>query len=121
MSKLAVVTGASSGIGEATARRLAADGFEVVATARTGDEALLFALQHRPDLVMLDIRLPGRDGFAVARDLARLTPPPTTVLMSSRDVDGYAERVARSPALTFIAKSDLSAEALRRLLGDGAA
>lgn len=82
----------------AIAAMLAADGYEVVATARTGDEALLLARHHRPDLVMLDIRLPGPDGFAVARDLARLTPPPTTVLMSSRDVDGYADQLARSPA-----------------------
>jgi len=47
---------------------LAPNGFEVV-TAATGEEALLKVLQEKPDLVLLDIMLPGIDGYEVCRRL----------------------------------------------------
>lgn len=97
---------------------LTADGFRVVGQASNAEEALVAARRTRPDIVLLDIRLPGPDGFAVARELRRLTPSPTVVLMSSRDGRGYTPDLARSVAHAFISKSDLSGQSLRRVLGD---
>jgi class 3 adenylate cyclase len=48
--------------------RLARQGYEIV-TARDGDEALVAAREHTPDLILLDVMMPGRDGIAVCREL----------------------------------------------------
>lgn len=97
---------------------LTADGFRVVGEASNAEEALNAARRIRPGVVLLDIRLPGPDGFAVALRLSRLTPSPTVVLMSSRNARVYAPELQRSAAHAFIAKSDLSGPALRHVLGD---
>lgn len=97
---------------------LTADGFHVVGEASNGDEALIAARRTQPGVVLLDIRLPGPDGFAVALQLSRLTPPPTVVLMSSREARAYGRNLERSAAHAFIAKRDLSGSSLRRVLGD---
>jgi CheY-like chemotaxis protein len=66
--------------------------------------------------VLLDIQLPGIDGFEVAERLAALPSPPVVLLISSRTATDYGDRVARSPARGFLDKSSLSGAALTRLL-----
>src|SRR5262249_10216864 len=70
----------------------------------------------RPEVVLLDIRLPGVDGFAVAERLASSAHPPAVVLISSRDARSYGPRLARAAARGFISKADLSGEALSGLV-----
>lgn len=79
-------------------------GYDVVAEAADGEGALTLAAAMRPDVVLLDVRLPDIDGFAVA---ARL-PDCRVVLISGGDVSAYRRRLEASPSLRFIAKSDLS-------------
>ena len=70
----------------ALARRIAqAAGLEVVAEAADGVEALSAAATTNPDVVLLDVRLPGLDGIAVAELLAVRRSPPAVVLTSSTD------------------------------------
>ncbi len=97
---------------------LTADGFAVVGEAANAEQALTVARRERPGVVLLDIRLPGPDGFAVARELSCLSPAPTVVLMSSREAGVYGPELERSTAEGFITKSDLSGATLRRVLGD---
>ena len=100
-----------------TARALLeADGFEVVGEAADGESAIAGTQRLRPQLVLLDVRLPDLDGFEVAKRLAEGTDPPTVVLTSSRDASSYRRRLAQSPARAFIAKSELSGEALAAFL-----
>ena len=63
---------------------LEADGFEVVGEAADGEAAVAAAQRLRPDVVLLDVQLPGIDGFAVAERLAAEAEPPAVVLISSR-------------------------------------
>jgi len=104
----------------ASARRmLEADGFEVVAEAGTGADALQAAEAWRPELVLLDVHLPDVMGFEVAERLsADNGSGPAVVLTSSRDGSDFGPLVERSGARGFIPKSNLSGEALRRLVDD---
>ena len=95
---------------------LEADGFEVVGEAADGESAIVGVETLRPQLVVLDVRLPDIDGFEVAERLARSADPPTVVLTSSRDASAYRRRLALSPARAFIPKSEFSGEALAALL-----
>jgi DNA-binding NarL/FixJ family response regulator len=96
---------------------LEADGFTVVGEAADGEEAMEAVAALRPAVVLLDIRLPGADGLAVAEVLAAGPDPPVIVLVSSRDRVAYGPRLARTPARGFIPKSELSGAALARLVG----
>jgi DNA-binding NarL/FixJ family response regulator len=96
---------------------LAADGFDVVAEAADGDEAISATARARPDVVLLDVQLPGRDGFAVAELIAAGPHAPHVVLISSRDNVARDPRLRSTPARGFIPKSRLSGEALTSLLG----
>jgi len=98
---------------------LSADGFDVVAEAGDGADALSAARDLRPDIVLLDVQLPGIDGFQVAQTLADDPSAPMAVLISSRSRADYGTRVADSAARGFIAKAELSGDALRRVLGNG--
>ena len=95
---------------------LEAEGFTVVGASADGASWLHDAQRLRPDLVLLDIRLPDADGFAVAERLAAAEPAAVVVLVSSRPAADYGARLARSPARGFIAKADLSGAALSALL-----
>lgn len=98
---------------------LEAHGYTVAGEAADGESALLTAAEVEPDIVLLDIQLPGIDGFAVAERLAQLPRAPAVVLVSSRDEDAYRERLRGAPALGFVNKSDFSGRALAGLVGPG--
>jgi DNA-binding NarL/FixJ family response regulator len=95
---------------------LEADGFEVLGEAADGESAIAAARRLRPDIVLLDVQLPGVDGFAVAERLAAEADPPAIVLISSRGADAFRRRLATSPARGFIGKVELSGECLASLL-----
>jgi DNA-binding NarL/FixJ family response regulator len=98
---------------------LTADGFDIVGEASDGAEAISTARDLRPDVVLVDVQLPGVDGFGVAEALASAPPAPRIVLISSRARDDYGRRVTESVADGFIAKADLSGDALLLALGNG--
>jgi DNA-binding NarL/FixJ family response regulator len=102
----------------ASARRmLEADGYEVVGEAEDGGAALVAAQQLRPELVLLDVRLPDVDGFEVAKRLLDASgPAPQIVLISSHDSADLGEAVGASGARGFVPKSELSAEAIALLI-----
>jgi CheY-like chemotaxis protein len=91
-------------------------GFAVVAEAETGVSAIEQAKEHRPDLVLLDVQLPDIDGFEVAERLSRLEVPVDVILTSSLDGTDFGTLVARSSALGFVPKAELSGSAIEALL-----
>ncbi len=84
-------------------RRLISDalterGAQVVGVGRDGDEALALCAQHRPDVLSLDLAMPGKDGIGVLRELRRIGSPVAVVVVSAfspahgaRAVDALAE------------------------------
>lgn len=96
---------------------LEADGYEVVGEAEDGESGTRLAADLGPSLVLLDIGLPGLDGFAVAERLAALRDPPVVVLISSRERSTYGRRLDAAPVRGFLAKRQISGAALSALLG----
>ena len=88
---------------------------DVVAEAGDGHAALRVCDTHRPDLVMLDIRMPGMDGLEVARQLAKQASPPLLVFCTA--FDAHALSAFETNALDYLVKPvrpERLAEALRR-------
>jgi DNA-binding NarL/FixJ family response regulator len=96
---------------------LEADGYEIVGEAEDGESAARLAATLAPSLVLLDVSLPGLDGFAVAEQLAALAHPPVVVLISSRERASYGRRIDAAPVRGFLSKRQLSGSALAAVLG----
>ena len=96
---------------------LEAAGFVVVGEAASGEAALQAARELQPEVVLLDVVLPGLDGFAVCAELAAENPAPAVVLTSSRDASTYRRRLQHSRARGFISKGDLTGAAVAALVG----
>ena len=107
---------------EAARLLLAEDGVTVVGFAATSDEAVEEALALRPDVALVDIDLGAESGFDVARRLAELPGGgPPVVLISAESGSELAELVDASGARGFVSKTDLSGDAIRKLLADDGA
>jgi DNA-binding NarL/FixJ family response regulator len=104
------------GFRESATALLEAEGFEVVGAVADGDAALAAVECLRPEVVLLDVQLPGLDGFAVAERLATTPHSPSVVLISSREPAAYARRLQAVPARGFIAKGELTGDVLRKLV-----
>jgi DNA-binding NarL/FixJ family response regulator len=101
----------------ATARALLeAEGLEVVGEAADGAGAIELAHSLAPELVLLDVQLPDRDGFSVCAELTGNGGGPVVVLTSSRDRGDYGALVDRSGARGFVPKAELSGAALTELV-----
>lgn len=97
-------------------RLLELEGFAVVGEAANGLEAREAVAALRPEIVLLDIQLPGDDGVVVAEQIAAEPDAPQVVLISSRDATAYGPRLERAAARGFIAKSELSGATLANVL-----
>jgi DNA-binding NarL/FixJ family response regulator len=84
----------------------AAPGFEVVGEAADGDEAVRLAAETRPDVVLMDIRMPGTDGIrATERILAEAAEPaPRVLVLTTFDLDEYVYGALRAGASGFLLK-----------------
>jgi DNA-binding NarL/FixJ family response regulator len=102
-------------------RLLEADGLEVVGEAGDGASALSQAARLRPDVVLMDVLLPGADGIATAEALARSPRPAPVVLTSSREAADLGDRLAAAAALGFVPKRELSGAVLVGLLAGAGA
>lgn len=92
-------------------------GFDVAGGAADGESALEQVERLRPDVVLIDVQLPGIDGFEVASLLSRRSVPPHVVLTSSREAADFGERLRTAPVLGFIPKRDLADGTLAELVG----
>ena len=119
MSLRCLIVDDSPGFLEAARVLLGRQGIEIVGAASTGAEALRLAGELQPDVVLVDIDLGGESGFELARRLTRETSlrPSSVILISTHSERDFADLIAESPAVGFLSKSHLSANAIRELLG----
>jgi DNA-binding NarL/FixJ family response regulator len=83
----------------------ATEGFTVAGSVATGEESLAVAQATEPDLVLMDVNLPGMDGLEATRRLRSLPRPPVVVLLSTYDEDEFGSRAQDCGASAYIAKS----------------
>jgi DNA-binding NarL/FixJ family response regulator len=81
------------------------DGFEVIGEVDSGEASLEAAATLAPDLVLMDVHLPGIDGLEATRRLAALPVPPVVLLLSTYDDDAGEGFVAESGAVGYVTKS----------------
>ena len=88
---------------------------EVVAEAEDGDEVLAAVDRHRPDVVLMDIRMPRLDGVSAAALLARQPSPPKVLMLTTFDADDLVFRALRAGAAGFLLKDTPPAEIVRAI------
>ncbi|MFD1150191.1 response regulator [Saccharothrix hoggarensis] len=91
------------------------DGFEVVGEAGDGAEAVRQAHEHRPDVVVMDIRMPGTDGLAATRRICAELPDVKVLVLTTFNVDEYVFEALRSGASGFLLKDTDPVELLHAL------
>ncbi len=82
----------------------AAEGIEVVG-AVSGGQALRTVREQRPDVVLLDIRMPDVDGLTLLGEIRRLPEPPVVAMLTTFDMDEYVETALRSGAAGFLLRT----------------
>src|SRR5579862_5350200 len=83
------------------------EGYDVCAEASNGEEAIALALQHRPDLIILDMSMPIMDGTAAARELKRIMPEIPIILFTQYGDLGKYLHGASLPVDRVVSKSDM--------------
>jgi DNA-binding NarL/FixJ family response regulator len=88
----------------------ATDGFVVIGLASSGEESLIVAAELLPDLVLMDVNLPGIDGIEATRRLTDITDGPVVLLLSTYDEDQFD--LDGCGAAAYIAKAALDPDRL---------
>ena len=90
----------------------ATDGFEVVGETETGEDSVVAAERLRPNLVLMDVHLPGIDGLEASRRIKAERAEVVVLLLSTYDREDFATRIAASGASAFIAKAAFGSDSL---------
>ena len=96
---------------------------EVVGEAADGADAVATARAHRPDVVLMDIRMPGMDGIAATSALRRLVTPPHVIVLTTFQADEHVISALRAGADGFLLKDTAPTEIINavRLVAAGEA
>ena len=88
---------------------------QIVGKAVSGEEALKQCSRLRPDLILMDIKMPGINGFETTRLIKSGENPPKVVLLSFNDNPEYKIESLKSGADGYLAKSEISSGLLRQI------
>ncbi|MFN8525447.1 MAG: response regulator transcription factor [Chloroflexota bacterium] len=79
-------------------------GYEVVADVGTADQAVMEALAHKPDLVVMDIQLPGRSGLEATAAITKALPDTRVVILTGQLDEGLVDAASAAGAVGFLTK-----------------
>ncbi len=88
----------------------AREDLEVVAEAADGNEAVAAVAEHRPDVVLMDIRMPSQDGIAATRRIVQAGGPARVIMLTTFDLDDLVVAALRAGASGFLLKDAQAAE-----------
>lgn len=91
-----------------------ANGFQIVGEAMTGEEAVSLASKLKPDLVLMDVNLPGIDGLEATKRILKERDDGTVVVLSTYEASEYEPRALAAGAKAFISKSEFSPDRLEQ-------
>ena len=95
----------------------ATTGFEIVGEAASGEEAVALAASLAPDLVLMDIKMPGIGGIEATRRIVEVRPETMTVLLSSYRAEDLPADARSCGATAYVHKEDFGPRMLRDLWG----
>ena len=85
-------------------------GVKVIGEGRSGEEAVLLAKEHQPDVILMDVRMPGMGGLEATRKIKRLYPDIAIVVVTACIGDPYPSKLLQAGAAGFITKEANLAE-----------
>jgi DNA-binding NarL/FixJ family response regulator len=91
---------------EALASLLTQHGFEIVAQASSGDEAIKQAAKHQPDLVLLDLSMPGMSGLEALPEIRRVAPGSEVVVLTASGTEENLLRAIKGGASGYLLKTE---------------
>jgi DNA-binding NarL/FixJ family response regulator len=95
-------------------------GFEVTGEAVTGEEGVEMAASLRPDLVLMDVYLPGIDGLEATRRITAGDDPPRVLVMSTHESDEFADSAIAAGAVAFLPKAEFGVDELEAVWSQSA-
>jgi DNA-binding NarL/FixJ family response regulator len=87
-------------------------GFEVVAEVGTGSDAVREAVVHSPDVALVDLQMPGMDGFEATREIARVAPTVAVLILTMHEDDDSVFTAMRAGARGYLVKGASQEEIL---------
>lgn len=94
------------------------DGFDVAGEAVNGEDAVDMVASLQPDLVLMDVQMPGIDGIEATRRIMLLDDPPHVLVMSTHESGSYEEPALAAGAIGFVPKSMFGMDTLEETWAD---
>lgn len=98
----------------------ATEGFVLVGDAVDGEESLATAIQHQPDLVLMDVSLPGIDGIEATRRIRARDGAPVVVLLSTYELAELGAEALDCGAQAYVPKAEFDSARLRQVWSEAA-
>ena len=92
------------------------ESLDVVGAAWNGREAFALIRQHRPEVVLLDLRMPGMNGIEVLQELRSLSDPPRVIVLTNFETDEDIYRAVRAGAQGYLLKSTTQQEMIEAIM-----
>ena len=95
--------------------KLHTDRYETIYLAKNGQEALDIIYRHKPDIMLLDVQMPHKDGIELMQEAYRAGVLPCTIILSGYDEFRYAQQAIRLGARDYLLKPSRSSDILKKL------
>jgi len=91
------------------------DGFEVSGEAENGEHAIALVEELKPDLVLMDVQMPGIDGIETTRRITSTSNPPVVIVMSTHESGDYVDVALAAGAVGFVPKNQIGFDTLNEM------